>query len=305
MIYIPFFSLRSLMAGLSVIAALGLSACASAPEGTTDSETSTDGVSSASGTTPPANAKLVASLSDKAKQLCVFDAASQIKQRYEVTDFIQLQNVWGYGSTRFLPNLADNAVAKNADAVINYNTVLDRTLFGMPKPFLTARAIKWHQPTGKSCAEIGGITMETMLLTNRTSSGKPVFPFRARGAFGAFGEFGYGPLYESGVITLALPGKSTAAATPALTRAAILKAAESRKWQVQKEEAGRVQLKLIGDKDDIFITVDVIYDASTYETKYVDGAGLRYDAQNGFIGLTGNRWMRDLEAQIKKNYGRT
>lgn len=304
MIYIPHFSLRSLMAGLSVIAALALSACASGPETTADSETSTGGVSSTSAP-PPASAKLVASLSDKGKQLCVFDAASQIKQRYEVTSYIQLQNVWGYGSARFLPNLADDAVAKNADAVINYNTVLDRTLFGMPKPLLTARTIKWHQPTGKSCAEIGGITMETMLLTNRTSSGKPVFPFRARGAFGVFGEFGYGPLYESGVITLALPGKSTAAATPALTRAAVLKAAESRKWQVQKEEAGRVQLKLIGDKDDTFITVDVLYDASTYETKFVDGAGLRHDAQNGFIGLTANRWMRDLEAQIKKNYGRS
>jgi hypothetical protein len=284
---------------LTIAAALALGACASTPGDSPQSS-----ASPAENGAEPTDAQLLEGLSERERQLCVFDSATPPDQRYQVIRKFTLTRSWYGGGKNFIPYVAQQAVKQDADALLEPNGYNLRNVVGMSKAFFTARAVKWVQPPGKTCAEMGGLPLETMVLTNKTSAGQPLFPFRNVFELD-IKNLVRAPLEDSGVITLP-PVKNGSSSSTDKTRAAILTVAQAADWNVEQDAPGQLRLKKPKKLENARSTVEVTvtYDATTYEVKYVSSTGFDFDEKSRFIDNKGNTHIRDLIERINKAYTR-
>lgn len=246
-------------------------------------------------------------LSEGERQLCVFDSGAPPVQRYQLIKALKLppEKELGFDFGFLVPQLIKQAAALNADALIAYDAVVFPSIyFGLETVFVTGQAIKWHQPTSQSCQDMGGITVETMLQTNRTSSGRVVFPFRSSKQHDAID---YVPLHDSGVVML--PTIQDRTPSPEIARAAILKSlvlSPKSSWQVEKEEPGQLQLRTAWRRweEDLSLTVTVSYDASSYEVKYFGSTGLAFKPKTRLVSVVANQKIAALVENINKAYSK-
>lgn len=81
-------------------------------------------------------------------------------------------------------------------------------------------------------------------------------------------------------------------------RTAIITAAESRDWTVEKEKAGCLTLRL-DVRGKHFVVVDVEYGAEWYAVSYVDSGNMDYDPTDGTIRGKYIQWVRNLKKDIR------
>lgn len=114
--------------------------------------------------------QIAASMSAEARRLCVFDAAGPKEPGVEVVRKLKVAK-GSYGSVKqLLPEFAQQALNYRADAIVNYNS---SQRFGfwpwrMVRPVVTGTAVRWRSAPTRSCVEMGGVLLETVLLTNRS-----------------------------------------------------------------------------------------------------------------------------------------
>jgi hypothetical protein len=301
MIFSRFLSMRWLIACIGLSTALALSACASAPKDGPESQASSTTETDAQ----PNSAQLLDGLSQGERQLCVFDSGTPPVQRYLVIEALRpISDIGHIGVAHLVPKLIKQTAALNADALIAYDAVVFAGMFGVPTAFVTGQAVKWHQPADKSCQDMGGVTVETMLQTNRTSSGRGVLPFRRTGQTDAII---YVPLHESGVIMLpTIQGRTP---SPETTRTAILKGlgvGSEGSWRLEKDEGGQLQLRNAWRRfgKDFFLAVAITYDASSFEVKYLDSSGLAFDPKTRIASMGANQHIAMLVKSINKTYSK-
>ena len=85
----------------------------------------------------------------------------------------------------------------------------------------------------------------------------------------------------------------------ALVEKAIRSSLLKLRWFVTKKEDGKIFAEYRRGK--VFANIVIIYSESTLKIEYVKSANLRYQEKDGvkYIHGTYNRWMRNLEKQIK------
>lgn len=114
--------------------------------------------------------KLAAGLSQEGRDLCVFDGGAPADVPHTTLSKLKVAKGTYGGVKELLPNLAQQALAIKADAIVDYNS---SQRFGfwpwrVVRPVVTATAIRWTQQPQKSCEAMGGVRMETVLVTNRS-----------------------------------------------------------------------------------------------------------------------------------------
>lgn len=114
--------------------------------------------------------QLAEKLSPEARQLCVFDHGAPADSRFSVVSKLKVAKGTYGGVKEILPELARDAIAVKADALVDYNS---SQRFGfwpwrMVRPVVTATAIRWREAPTRSCEEMGGVRLEAILLNNRS-----------------------------------------------------------------------------------------------------------------------------------------
>jgi hypothetical protein len=109
------------------------------------------------------------------------------------------------------------------------------------------------------------------------------------------------PLQDPGKVELAVPSGQTA--SPAKVRQALVLAGTARGWTVVGDQPGR--LKLNFDKASKHrVTVEVSYDARSFDIRYVDSHNLNYAQKDGqpMIHPNYNRWVNNLAHDTRMFY---
>lgn len=88
-------------------------------------------------------------------------------------------------------------------------------------------------------------------------------------------------------------------------RQAIRKALLGREWEAREVGPGHIQAKhtKTSKKDSYTAVVDVKYDAKTIRISYKDSQNLNYEAKDNTIHGTYNKWVRNIEKDIRVNLG--
>jgi len=81
-------------------------------------------------------------------------------------------------------------------------------------------------------------------------------------------------------------------------RDAIVTAAQSRDWSVEKEREGCISLRL-DVRGKHFVCVDVEYGADWFSVRYVDSGNLDYDPSTGAIRGKYIQWVRNLKKDVR------
>lgn len=133
-----------------------------------------------------AGRKIAASLSQEGRDLCVFDNGAPSDMPHEKLGDLKVAKQTYGGVKELLPKLVEEALAQRADAIVDYNSA---QRFGfwpwrMVRPVVSGKAIRWNEPPRKSCEAMGGVRIETILLTNRSpeamaQNARPQAPARA------------------------------------------------------------------------------------------------------------------------------
>jgi hypothetical protein len=86
---------------------------------------------------------------------------------------------------------------------------------------------------------------------------------------------------------------------------AIRKALSGREWEMREVGAGHIQGKhtKTSKKDSYTAVVDVKFDAKTIRISYKDSQNLNYDAKDNTIHGTYNKWVKNIEKDIRGNLG--
>lgn len=105
------------------------------------------------------------------------------------------------------------------------------------------------------------------------------------------------PLVEPERVTLA--STSGVALTPELVKQAILRGGARYEWTVVSEQPGKIQLKH-NKQNKHEVTVEVSYDASGFQIRYVSSINLNYSEKNGapVIHSIYTTWLTNLTRAI-------
>ena len=79
---------------------------------------------------------------------------------------------------------------------------------------------------------------------------------------------------------------------------AITKVLRRRGWRVDKKEKGAIQATVHVRSHKA--TVLIKYTKSTYSLTYVDSVNLKYDASNGTIHRSYNKWVNTLDRDLQR-----
>lgn len=114
--------------------------------------------------------KIAASLSQEGRDLCVFDGGAPSDVPHQVIRKLKVAKGTYGGVKELLPTLVQDALADKADAIVDYNS---SQRFGfwpwrVVRPVVTGTAIRWTEQPRKSCEAMGGVRLETVLITNRS-----------------------------------------------------------------------------------------------------------------------------------------
>lgn len=114
--------------------------------------------------------KIAAGLSQEGRDLCVFDGGAPSDVPHQVIRKLKVAKGTYGGVKELLPNLAQEALAGKADAIVDYNS---SQRFGfwpwrVVRPVVTGTAIRWAEKPRKSCESMGGVRLEVILTTNRS-----------------------------------------------------------------------------------------------------------------------------------------
>lgn len=114
--------------------------------------------------------KIAASLSQEARDLCVFDGGAPSDLPHQVVRKLKVAKGTYGGVKELLPALARDALADKADAIVDYNS---SQRFGfwpwrVVRPVVSGTSIRWNEKPAKSCEAMGGVRLEVILTTNRS-----------------------------------------------------------------------------------------------------------------------------------------
>lgn len=86
---------------------------------------------------------------------------------------------------------------------------------------------------------------------------------------------------------------------------AVKKALFDKGWEARDVAAGHVQAKYTksGKRDSYTAVIDVKFDSKTVRISYRDSENLNYNKENGTIHGTYNRWVRNVEKNVRSNLG--
>jgi hypothetical protein len=86
----------------------------------------------------------------------------------------------------------------------------------------------------------------------------------------------------------------------------IRKALFDRQWEMREIGAGHIQgmyTKKGRKGSSVTIVVDIRFDGRAVRMTYKDSENMNYDAQSGTINGNYNKWVRNVEATIRKELG--
>ncbi|MBB5205773.1 hypothetical protein HNQ51_003100 [Inhella inkyongensis] len=114
--------------------------------------------------------ELAAALSQEIRSLCVFDNGAPAGTRFAVVRKLKVAKGTYGGVKELLPEFGKLALQARADAVVDYNS---SQRFGfwpwrVVRPVVTGTAIRWSEAPTQTCEALGGVRLETILLTNRS-----------------------------------------------------------------------------------------------------------------------------------------
>ena len=86
---------------------------------------------------------------------------------------------------------------------------------------------------------------------------------------------------------------------------AIRKSVFRRNWEITKESGGSYIAQYIktSKRSSLKVVVNISYSANRVSMRYVDSEGLSYDKAEGTIHRTYNRWVKNLEKDIRGELG--